>query len=348
MILITYFYDLIIYNFRSEEIVKMKKILTLLAILLLLCGCTSAVKQEEKVEETAPETVDLSALTMVSPKGAPVLAFYDEIGNENYSRVGADAINALWTGDHSPDILTVDLSSGIKAIGNGAAYKLAAIVTFGNFYLGSTGSDEDEEMGADDKIVLFGGENALPNKIWHYLYGTEFDENLIYVADAQAAAGALASGKDGEGNPVDYVFLAQPALTGALKQNEKAKVYKDIQAEYTAKSGLNMIQAAVFVNDRVDETVGNAFLDKMEKAINDAVENPELAKEGLSVYSGDEASAQYGFNPDLVVNVLKQKAASGRNAMGLGFARAYEIKNDIDAFMEVLGANKTGEEIYFK
>lgn len=329
---------------------KMKKLLTLLMLLLVMCGCTFTGVDESKTEETKDEAkeVDLSTLTMVSPKGAPVLAFYDEIGNENYTRVAADAINALWSGDQSPDVMTVDLSSGIKAIANGADYKLAAIVTFGNFYLGSTGNDEDDEMGTDDKIVLFGPENALPNKIWHYLYGNDFDENLVFVADAQAAAAALASGKDSEGNPVDYVFLAQPALTGALKKNKNAKVYKDIQAEYTAKSGLNMIQAAVFINNRVDLETGNVFLAKMEEAINKAINDPEVAKEAMSVYTGDEATAQYGFNPDLVVNVLKQKAASGRNAMGLGFERAYAIKNDIDAFMEVLGANKTSEEIYFK
>ena len=55
--------------------------------LLLLAGC-SMVKQESE-----PVTVD--SLTIVTPKGAPVLAFYDQIVNENYTRVAADAISPI-------------------------------------------------------------------------------------------------------------------------------------------------------------------------------------------------------------------------------------------------------------
>ena len=69
----------------------MKKLFVLLSILLLLCGCT---KKEEEIENFDPNT-----LTVVTPKGAPVLAFYSWIPNENYSRVAADAIGALWTGE---------------------------------------------------------------------------------------------------------------------------------------------------------------------------------------------------------------------------------------------------------
>ncbi len=323
----------------------MKKLLVILSVLLLLCGCASN-KKEEAVE---PETVvDLSTLTIVTPKGAPVLAFYDQIGNENYTRVTADAISALWTGDQSPDVIVVDLTSGVKAIENGAAYKLASIITFGNFYLASTGNDENETMDVDDKIVLFGNENMLPSRLWHYLYGTDYDGSLLYEADAGAAAAALASGKYSDGTDVDYVFLAQPALFASLKKNENAKIYADIQEEYKNKSGLDMIQAAVFVKNSVDEATGNAFLENLKASIQAAVDNPELVAEGLSVYTDDEATAQYGFNPAVVVNVFKQKNALGMNAMGLGYAKAIDIKSDIDAFLSIFSIGETGEEIYFR
>ena len=313
-------------------------------ILLALCGCTGE-KKEEVPEE---KVIDTSALSIVTPTGAPVLAFYDQIANENYSRVAAEAISALWTGDASPDILVVDLTSGIKAIANGADYKLGAIITFGNFYLASTGNDKDETMDTEDKIVLFGNENMLPSKIWHYLFGEEYDSSLIYEGNAQTAAAALASGKASDGTDVDYVFLAQPAMFAALKKNENAKLYMDIQEEYKKKSGLDMIQAALFINNRVDQETADAFLKERETAINAVIENPELASEGLSVYKDEEAVAQYGFNPAVVVNVLKQKNALGGNAMGLGFKRAVDIKDDIDTFLSVFGIEKTGEEIYFK
>ncbi|MBQ6334122.1 MAG: hypothetical protein IJI46_03505 [Erysipelotrichaceae bacterium] len=323
----------------------MKKLLSILFVLLLLCGCASQQKEEESVPE---EVVDPSTLTIVTPKGAPVLAFYDQIENENYTRVAADAIAALWTGDNSPDVLVVDLTSGVKAIANGASYKLGAIITFGNFYLASTGHDENDTMDADDKIVLFGNENMLPNKLWHYLYGNDYDDALLYEADAQQAAAALASGKYSDGTEVDYVFLAQPALFGAMKQNENAKLYADIQALYKEKSGLDMIQAAVFIKDSVDEKTGNAFLENLANSIAAAINDPSLVADGLSVYTDEEATAQYGFNPNVVVNVFKQTNALGNNAMGLGYAKAIDIKDDIDAFLSIFGIEKTSEEFYFK
>ena len=322
----------------------MKKLLVLLMLLITLCGCAGE-KKEEVPEE---KVIDTTALTIVTPTGAPVLAFYDQIGNENYSRVAAEAISALWTGDASPDILVVDLTSGIKAIANGADYRLGAILTFGNFYLASTGNDDNDTMDADDKIVLFGNENMLPSKIWHYLFENEYDTNLIYEGNAQTAAAALASGKASDGTDVDYVFLAQPALFASLKKNENAKLYMDIQEEYKKKSGLDMIQAALFINNRVDQETADVFLQKLEASIKAVIENPELANEGLSVYTDEEAVAQYGFNPAVVVNVMKQKNALGNNAMGLGFKRAIDIKDDIDTFLGVFGVEKTSEEIYFK
>ena len=310
----------------------MKKLLAILIVLLALTACGRPADNGDARE------VSVEDLTIVTPKGAPVLAFYDQIGNENYTRVAADAIGALWTGDNSPDVMVVDLSSGVNAIKNGAEYKLAAIITFGNFYVGSTGHDDDGIMNEGDTVVLFGNENMLPNKIWHY----------VYEADAQSAAADLISGKDLEGNDVDYVFLAQPALFVALKKNENASLYADIQEEYRNKSGLDMIQAAVFVRNDVPEETVSEFLSRLETSINAAIENPELAAEGLSVYTDEEATAQYGFNPAVVVNVFKQKNALGINAMGLGYKKAIDIKADIDAFLSVLGLPETSEEIYVR
>ena len=321
----------------------MKKLLLIFLLLFVVCGCTG-----KKEETPAEKVIDTDSLTIVTPTGAPVLAFYDQIANENYSRVAAEAISALWTGDASPDILVVDLTSGAKAIANGADYKLGAILTFGNFYLASTSNDEDETMDTDDRIVLFGNENMLPSRIWHYLFNDEYDDSLVYEGNAQIAAAALASGKASDGSDVDYVFLAQPALFASMKKNEKAKISMDIQAEYKNRSGLDMIQAALFINNRVDQETADEFLKKLEASINALIDNPELANEGLSVYKDEEALTQYGFNPAVVVNVMKQTNALGNNAMGLGFKRAIDIKDDIDAFLNVFGMDKTSEEIYFR
>ncbi|MBQ5804646.1 MAG: hypothetical protein IIW22_02585 [Erysipelotrichaceae bacterium] len=319
----------------------MKKLLTVISVLLLLWGCTG-----EKKEETQ-DAADPSSLTVVTPKGAPVLAFYDWIASGNYSRVAADAIGVLWSGDESPDVITVDITSGVKAISNGADYRLAAVVTFGNLYIGATGNDGNDTMDSDDKIVLFGNENMLPAKVFHYLYGTDYDDAIVYVADAQQAAACLKKGADLEGNPVDYVFLAQPAMFAALKQNENASVAVDIQEAYRSKSGMDIVQAGVFIKNTVSDATAEAFLNDLEISINTGIEDPEKIFDALSVYEGDEFTTQFGLpNLNVVKAVFAQKNALGINAMGLGFKRARDIRNDIDAFLEVMGIEKTSEEIY--
>ena len=120
------------------------------------------------------------------------------------------------------------------------------------------------------------------------------------------------------------------------------------QEAYKEKSGLDMIQAAVFIKNSVDEATGNAFLEKLQASIEAAIADPTKVEAGLSVFKDDEATAQYGFNPTVVVNVFKQKNALGVNAMGLGFKKAIDIKSDIDAFLSIFSINQTSEEIYFK
>ena len=320
----------------------MKKLLIALICILCLSGCSVSNK----------ETEDKKELTIVTPLGAPVLVFYDQMENENYTRVAANALGALWTGEQSPDVMVSDLTSGVQAIRNGAEYKLGAIVTFGNLYIASTGKDEDGAMSADDRIVLFGNENALPSRVFHYLFEDEFNESLIYENSATEAAAALASGKSSEGEEVDYVLLAQPAMFGALKKTKdnemNAEIYPDIQKEYKDRSGYDFVQAALFINDRVDEETAKDFLRRLEVTVNAGIENNELVTEGLSVYEGEEAMVQYGFNPDVVLKVLAMENGLGNNAMGLGFKKALSIKNEIDSMLELFNIEKTNEEIYIR
>ena len=202
-------------------------------------------------------------------------------------------------------------------------------------------------MDSDDRIVLFGNENMLPSKIFHYLYGTDYDDAIVYVADAQQAAACLMKGADLEGNPVDYVFLAQPAMFAALKQNENASVAVDIQEAYRNKSGMDIVQAGVFIKNTVSDATAEAFLNDLETSINAGIEDPEKMYSALSIYEGDEFTTQFGLpNLNVVKAVFNQKNALGINAMGLGFKRAKDIQSDINAFLAVMGMEETSEEIY--
>lgn len=322
----------------------MKKIITLLLVLLIslsLSACGTKPSEEPVLDTKITKTVE--ELKIVAPVGAPSIAFYNYADSANFETNGTPSnIVALMSSEDGPDVIVIDTVSGINAISNGAPYCLAATITFGNFYIAQTGNDEDGTLGSDDSIVLF-GQNQTPDLVWHYLYGNEYDEAITFVAAANDAAASLQTGKDLEGNDVDYVFLAEPALFASLNKNEKASIYADVQELYAQKAGTKLIQASVFVrNDLSDETI-NTFLDSLKADIDAALNDPTVIKAGFEKISEDESKAKFGVLAAPVVAVLKNG-----NRLGLNFEKAYDIKEDIDNFLSIMNKETSAEEIYFK
>lgn len=321
----------------------MKKIITLLLVLSIFLSLSACGKKEETVVEDNKIDKTIEELKIVAPVGAPSVAFYNYSDSANFETNGTPSnIVAMMSSSDGADVIVIDTVSGINAIKNGANYKLAATITFGNFYIAQTGNDEDGTLSKDDKIILF-GQNQTPDLVWHYLFGTEYDDAISFVAAASDAAAILQTGQDLEGNDVDYVFLAEPALFASLKKNEKASIYADVQKLYEEKAGTRMIQASVFVKDDLsDETVNN-FLDALKADIDRALNDPTVIKTGLEKISEDESKAKYGVMAAPVVAVV-----TNGNRLGLNFAKAYDIKEEIDNFLSIMNKDLSSEEIYFK
>ena len=212
----------------------MKKYSTLL-LSLLLTSCN----------------VDSSSLKIISPTGAPALAFYNHSLNSNYETNSTPSnIVSMMNSSSDYDVVVIDTVSGIKAIEKGAPYKIAATITFGNFYIASTGNDDNNTFEKEDTIVIF-GQNQTPDLLFKYIYGEGY--NIEYVTNVQDAAKCLAAGKNMiTGSTVDYVFIAQPALYTILNNKDaktygKASIHINIQDEYFRKSGNNVVQASIFV-----------------------------------------------------------------------------------------------------
>ena len=250
------------------------------------------------------------------------------------------------------DTVVIDTVSGIKAINNGAPYLLAANITFGNFFIASTGKDDDGIMNEGDKIVLF-GQSQTPDLLFHYLYGKSFDSNIEYVANATAAAQCLASGKNvSTSSEIDYVFLAQPALYTILNNTNaptygKASIYKNIQEEYKAKTNnQELVQASVFVRKSEDKDYNKmlkTYLENLDKSINEAIENPTLVKESMDQLSSEEVTSIFQINSNAAKAVLEDN-----NGLGLGYKKALDNKQSIDSFISLFSLGATNEEIYFK
>lgn len=313
----------------------MKKYLfSLISIIPLLVSCGS--RQEEKNHD----------LKIITPVGAPSLAFYNhsldsgfETNSGDVSLIIASMVNK------TKDIVVLPTNAGINAITSKKLdYKISSTITFGNLYVASTGNDKDKIMTKDDYIVVF-QKNQFPDIMFKYVYGEEIANSVHYVSSISDAAKCLLSGIDltNDNHPVDYVLMAEPALTNVLNKDSKKTIYSNIQELYKSKSGgLDMFQASIFVNSSLDKNKINDFLSSLEEDINKGIENPQLIVDGLNKV--DSPSSFFGIDPKIIPSLITSK----ENKIGLSFKNCFKNKDAIDNFISLFGMEKTNEEIYFK
>lgn len=318
----------------------MKKIIIGLLILLTISGCNRNV-------ETIVD-YEYSGMGIVSATGAPSLAFINSIDDETFETNAVPSnIVSMMTTNSDKRVVVIDTISGINAIKKGAPYKLMANITFGNFYIASTGNDDNDQMDEDDTIVIF-GQGITPDVVFHYIYGDKFDNSIEYVQSVQDAGKCLAVGKNLEtGSSVDYVFIAEPVLTNILNNSEaptygKAKSFINIQDEYYKKSNLEMIQASIFVKDDGYIQDYDDYSHYLEENIEQILTNKEYVEFYLNSKSNDEVSSIFGIGTNLIYKVLAD------NSIGLGYKKAIDNKEAIDNFVGLFGGEATSEEIYIK
>ena len=321
----------------------MKKYLSLIAVALALTACNTNSSNQGTGE------FDRTSLSIITPTGAPALAFYNYSGSERFetnSNPAEGIIPQMVTGQK--DVVVLPTNAGMQAILNKKAeYQIAATITFGNFYLVSMNNDTNKTLDADDTILLFQKGN-VPDKVFHYVYGDDYNSNIHYVSavsDAAAAvnAGFFADAETGNNIVPNYVLLAQPVLTTVLNKNADKgyAVYADMQAKYKEKSNNQaLFQASVFVKKSLDRKVVTSFLDSLKTDIDAAIKNPEVIQEALK--DAQDAQTVYGIAPAMATTVTKNN-----NGMGLGFERAINNKEAVETFLKLFGIEGFDEEVYF-
>ena len=308
-----------------------KKILSLIIPALSICACSGGEKETKTVN-------------IVAPTGAPAVAFYNHAEDDNFLAVSPATVKSQLTSKSPYTVVVVDTLSGVDALTNGAPFKIAATITFGNFFLASTGNDENSHLDVGDKIVVF-NRGAVSDKVFHYIYGNDHDDNIVWVKDATEAKGCLETGKTTAGESVDYVFIAQPALFAAKQSNPNAAVYDNIQTKYEEKTGgKRLIQASVFIKNNLNREAAEEFLTTLKGDIEAGLETPNLISAGISKAGGQQEMIQrFGVAAGAAMNVTAQG-----NGMGLGFAYAKDIKEEIDnSLTTVYEHSVTTEEMYF-
>ena len=322
----------------------MKKII----IPLILASMTLVACQTNK--DTSSEEVpayDRSSLSIVTPTGAPALAFYNYAGLDNFetNAVPTNIIAMMAAGQK--DVVVLPTNAGVQAIKTkGAQYNIAATITFGNFYIASMGNDADNVMNEGDTILLFQKDN-VPDKIFHYVYGDAFDTNIHYVSAVSDAAAACISGTfvdadTGTNMVPNYVMIAEPVLTNVLSKKDTVSVYANIQEKFKEKSGdKEIFQASVFIKNSLDKVdLAKSFLSSLKEDIEGAIAEPSKLSEGMN--KANNAAELFGVAPAMAENVLKKN-----NGMGLGFKYAKDNKEGIENFLSIFGITGIDEAIYF-
>ncbi len=311
----------------------MKKIFLLSIVPIILAGCNN--KAENNYDEKYQN------LKVVVPTGAPAVAMAKFAELEGFETVtDPSKIVPMMVGGQA-DVAVLPTNVGVNAINKQALpFKLLCTITFGNFYVASTGKDEDDVMDATDYIVSF-QQGAVPDKIFHYVHGNELDGAIHYVSSAQDAAKCLKTGVNltDESHPVEYVVLAEPALTTVLKTTPTASLYEDLQSKYKEKSeGLILPQASVFVSNSLEqEFVQEKVFSSIKVSIEAMLGDPNNISSYLNKIENPEAV--FGVKPEVAVEVTQKN-----NGMGIDCRKASSIKDDINNFLTIFGVDEIKDE----
>ena len=325
----------------------MKKIFPLLLTTLAISACSINTNSSTGGQGGADVYYHPEMFTIVTPTGAPALAFYDYAGYKNFETNSVPTNIVAMMNKGEKDVVVLPTNAGVQAIVNAnAPYKIAATITFGNFYIVSMNNDDNQVMDENDTILLF-QKNNVPDKIFHYVYGDTLNFALHYVSAVSDAASAVIGGKFtdpdlGTELVPNYVMVAEPVLTNILsKKGEAVSVYANVQEEYKKKSNnAELFQASVFVKNSLEYEKVNLFLKDLERDINDAIADPSKMSAGMSKI--EDAATVYGVAPAMAEAVLRKN-----NGMGLGFKLAKENKAAIETFLGIFGIKDVDEKIYY-
>ena len=282
-------------------------------------------------------------LKIAAPTGAPSIAMY---GFANGLTSVNPPIPEFQKGTY--DVIVAPTDGGLnQIINNSAHYKIAATVSFGNFFLLSTGNDDDGVLNAGDDVLYF-QPSAVPGKVFNYLYG-DLELNTYSVDNFNKTSPVILNNgvyKVDETTTVnlDYIFTAEPIVTNT---NSVSKIYHRAREQFSTKSsGKRIMQASVFVNNNTSSEKINEFLTLLKQDIKAALDNPQAIADIFNVYgNADEQIQLFGYNASTVVG-----AQNNGNGLGLGFLNAYEYKSDIQSFINLVSPalGEIGEEVFYK
>lgn len=307
------------------------KIRNLIFLPILLASCSTS--------------ADRYKLNIVAPAGAPAVAFYNFANYSNFETTSNPQTGIIPNFQNDRyDVIVGPTQGGLtQIIKQKGKYKIAATITFGNFYLISTGRDVDRILNKGDKVLIF-QENDVPGKLFNYVYG-DLELDTFAVSSVQDTKSVIENGGklvDETTIDFDYIYTSEPVLTATKKE-----IYKNVQKDFYDKTGGKLIpQASIFIRNGVNKNDVDEFLEKIKKDIEDGINNPQLIFDKISLVGSPEAQVgMFGTNATLAKQICEY------NGFSLSFKRAIDIKNDIQSYVDLfpqLNLGTLDEEIFYK
>ena len=275
----------------------MKKFLSLLLAVTMLAGLAAFASAED------------AAMKTTAPSGAPALALAAlAVENpEDYTFVAADTIAAAFAKNEA-DFIIAPVNAGAKLYKAGkSAYRMAAVVSWGNLYFASQRADFSLADIAEAGVTLF-GEGTVNASVAAFALA----QKGIEPAKVEYLAGAADTQKLLLSDAEAIVLTAEPALTAAKMNNPAVNgiALNDLYQEATGYAGFT--QAALFVRaetaaerpeavkaylDRVAESCGLCESD-LQKVAEAAVALEILPKVPVAVKAIPNCAIRYVAAPD--------------------------------------------------
>ena len=300
----------------------MKKILSVLAALMMLLGCAAA---------------EGAAATFAAPAGAPALALASlmaEDGGEHFQLLAADTIGTAFAADSGFDFVIAPVNAGAKLFKAGkSTYRLAAVVTWGNLCFASQKENFSLQDLHGGKVTLF-GENTINASVVRFA----LEKAGIVPAEIEYLAGAQDTQKLLGDDPEAMVVTAEPALTGAKMQNDRITSFS-VQELLKEAAGMDgYAQAGLFIRAETAEhpEEAAAWLEKIEASVN-------LARTDVAAMAA--AAEQAGIMPKAKV---AEKAIPGCGLRYVGAAEAREaLEKTAQIDLTQFGGELPADDFYY-
>ena len=208
---------------------------------------------------------------VVAPNGAPALsvAVMAAENPDSYSFITPDTIGAAFASSEA-DFIIAPVNAGAKLFKAGkSAYKLGAVVTWGNLYFASQRPDFSPEDISGSKLVLFGADTINASVALYALAGKGIEPQTTDALSGAAETKAVL-----ESDPEAIVLTAEPMLTAAKSNLEQISAYSvnDLLKEAAGMDGY--AQAGVFIRS---ETI-TANPEKVKSFLEDLKQSADLCE----------------------------------------------------------------------